>query len=430
MSSPPLPSRSLGPAVVVCKWQREFIATVLDCGARLYVVLDDGDVAHRNPDWDLLARAEHVYRVSGFDSIEELGAVAADLTVRGAEIDQVISQSEYSQYGAGYLRTLLCPGRTDPLAHVAYRDKRLMKSRVNAAGITSAPWVSLADPAATGAAAEVAGRLAFPVVVKPAAGLGTMSTFRVADPDELTRALGSWRSESALIGRQLIAEEFVTGRELHVDALWRNGKPLFLTVSGYAQPRLDTLSRRSLPDAPSDGSQLIPESEDPELHGRVRDLHGRINEALGIVDEVTHLELFQRADGELVFSEIATRAAGAWVPSMLGAHLGGDFWEIIATGLISGTLPPLDPGPPFVGGAHIAPGASGRITSMPTDDELAAFPGIISWDRWKNVGDDFTDRHGADWCLFVVYGAQDPHEFAAQAARIATGVRVEVTAEP
>lgn len=67
---------------------------------------------------------------------------------------------------------------------------------------------------------------------------------------------------------------------------------------------------------------------------------------------------------------------------------------------------------------------------MPTDDELAAFPGIISWDRWKNVGDDFTDRHGADWCLFVVYGAQDPHEFAAQAARIATGIQVEVTAEP
>lgn len=415
------------PVVLLCKWQDDFVREFLASGARMYVILAEDDLA-RKPDPDLLAACAHVYRIGSFDSLEELGAIATDLTVRGVTVDRVISQSEYTQYAAGYLDLLLRPGRSDPLAHVSTRDKRLMKARVAAAGVRTAAWRSISDPASAAERAAVAAALRFPIIVKPAAGAGTMSTVRVEDAGHLHRALDGFAYEPRLLGAQLIAEEFVPGRELHVEGLWAKGKPLFFVVGAYRQPRLDTLVNKTVAGGPGDGSEIIPESTAPELYRRLLELNLRVNAALGITDEVTQLEAFETPTGELVFSELAARAGGGWVQDMVSEYLGDPFWRAIGEGLATGALTPRAPRPRpgYIGGAHLAPALSGRIVSMPRDEALRSIDGVVNWHRMKSAGDFYRASHAADWCLFVIISTPTRERYEEALARLAKEAVIEV----
>ncbi|MFH0244576.1 hypothetical protein ACGRHY_19675 [Streptomyces sp. HK10] len=414
--------------IVVCKWNHELISSLLELRSEVYVVLDDFDVEYMNPDWDLLAGAARVYRVSEFDSLEEIAAVAADLSLRGVSGDRIISLTEFGQFGAGYLATLL-GDEGDPMRHVAYRDKRVMKARVAAAGVPTAAWAGLPDRTDRRDLAEVAERLRFPIVVKPVSGGGTIGTVTVGSPGELEPRLDALGPAPFVKSRQLMAEEFVTGRELHIDAIWNGDEPLFLVVSAYFEPRLSVLegiagSGEETP--PLDGSTMINPQDAPELYKRVLDLHRDVNRALGIERAVTHLELFERPDGELVFSEIATRLAGAWIGGVLSEYLGRNVYRAVGAGLVDGSLPAPRPTRRHLGGLHLRPGGPGRITSIPTVEEMVAVDGVLSAQRLRRVGDVVDFSHPSEWCVFVVLGADTPEEYDATVERVVRELRIEV----
>ncbi|WP_256104052.1 ATP-grasp domain-containing protein [Streptomyces sp. ODS05-4] len=418
--------------VVVCKWSAHLTSAMLELTPRVSVILDDFDVEHGDVDRELLSKAERVYRVGEFDSIEEIAAVASDLLVRGVSLDHIVSFTEFSQFGAGYLAALT--GLTDdPSQHVAFRDKRLMKARVAAAGVPTADWMTLGDASDEKEVAAVRERLRFPVVVKPVAGSGSIGATRVDDPDELAASLRRVVADPHVKSRQVTAEEFVTGRELHVDALWRDGEPLLLTVSAYYCPRMSVLdvtgTTGSGQQDPVDGSYVIDPEEDPALYRAVADLHGKINVALGIRDGATHLEVFRRADGELVFSEIATRLAGGWVGGVLSECLGYEVHEALAHAVVTGRIPPARPTHRFLGGIHLRPTRAGRITAIPDVERMLSVDGVLRAQRIRDVGDRITLTHPSEWCAFVVIGADTREEYEALAHRVTALLRIEVAAD-
>lgn len=414
--------------VVVCKWNPELISWLLDSALEVYVVLDDFDVEHMHPDWELLSRAARVYRVSEFDSLEEISAVAADLSLRGVTAHRIISFTEFSQFGAGYLAALLGDNR-DPLRHVAYRDKRLMKHRVAAAGVATTAWAGLPDRADQGDLASVCEQLTFPIVVKPVSGGGTIGTFTVHSPEELAPRLAALGPAPLVKSRQLIAEEFVTGRELHIDAIWNGDEPLFLVVSAYFITRLavmEGIAGGMKTGLPLDGSTVINPEDAPELYQRVLDLHRDVNRALGIDRAITHLEVFERPDGELVFSEIATRLGGAWIPSLLGEVTGHEIHSAVAEGLVTGKLPASRPSRRHLGALHLRPTAPGRITAIPGAEEMAAVDGVLRVQQLRRVGDVVDFSHPSEWCVFVVLGADTAEEYDALVERVGREFRIEV----
>lgn len=229
-------SPTRGSSVVLCKWQPELARELLG-RTRVHLVLDAYDVAHADIDEGLLAQTLTVHQVSTFNALEELATVAVSLRTQDPDIAKVVSFTEFSQLGAGYLADILGIGA--PLVtSVAGRDKRLMKQLVGAVGVPTADFHSLPDPADEDAVASLAGRLEFPVVVKPAAGFGTMSTLRAQDAAEFRAICRSFSYEPVLASRQLMVESFVDGEELHVDAYWGASGPQFLFVSRYFAPRL------------------------------------------------------------------------------------------------------------------------------------------------------------------------------------------------
>jgi len=401
--------------VVVCKYQPEFLVELLDRHADVCLVLDSVDRLYEFPDQALLARCRKVYNISSFDSLSELSAVAVELRVACPAITRVFNQNELSQFGAGYLQLLLGLA-DDPLHHVSHRDKRLMKQLVRDAGVPTAEFRSLPDATDPAALTRVARELAAPLIVKPASGFGSNTTVRVEDPATLGEAATSLTFDTSQRSRHLIVEEYVTGDEVCVDAIWSDGRPLTFVVHRYLRPRMTVL------DNALDGSVVLPPEENAELYERLRDMHTRMNPALGIKDGPSHLEVFERADGELVFSEIASRAGGGWIQYMIGAYHGHSTWSLAAEAALTGVVPPLHRARPHIGGINIRPSAPGVITELPTDDELRDFPGMISW-RWyrrRQVGDLARLVGPSDWYLFLILGADtaaDVLDRCVQAAR-------------
>ncbi|MEV5882440.1 ATP-grasp domain-containing protein [Streptomyces sp. NPDC052020] len=423
-----MPSSAGHPHVVICKWSEPLVRCMLDLTPHVFLILDHFDTTFMNPDRELLTQVERVYEIKDFDSLEEMAAVATDLVVRGVAVDHIVSFTEFSQFGAGYLGVLLGLA-DDPLWHVSFRDKRLMKERVRRAGVPTADWVTLADPSRADDVAAVRDRLAFPIVVKPVAGSGTIGAVRVDHPDELRSVLEGIAPDPHLKSHQLTAEEFVAGSELHVDALWHDGRPLYLLISTYYRPRLALLDPDAAPGpdgTPEDGSYLITEDEAPELYRRVTKLHHEVNSALGITHGATHLELFERPDGELVFSEIASRMAGGWIGAVISEYLGYEIHTAIARATVTGRIPEPRPSKPCLGALHLRPPRAGRIAAIPTVEDMLAVDGVLRAQRLRGVGDRVERTNPSEWCAFVVLGADSREEYEALARRVAGELRTEV----
>ncbi|MFF4139496.1 ATP-grasp domain-containing protein [Streptomyces mirabilis] len=400
----------------------------MELADRVYVVLDEFDVGRMNPDWAALAGAHKVYRISNFNSLEELGTVAADVLSRGGTVDRVISFTEFSQFGAGYLDLLLRPGAADPFDHVSIRDKRLMKERVAAAGVPAARFRSVSHPVDAEEIASIAADLAFPVVLKPAVGFSTMNTVRVDEPGDLESAVRETAVAPEIRAPQLMVEEFVRGRELHIDALWRNGAEQMFLVSSYEQPRLAVIERwrAGERDLMVDGSTLIPEEDAAGLYGRARELQRLVNAALRIDGGATHLEVFEQTDGTLVFSEIGTRFPGAWGPDLLTQYAGYSAWEALALVSTGHPVKPMERTHRHLSSFDLKAPGPGRITAVPSDSEFAAVDGVLKWTRIRSAGDVITFDHPSEWCVFVTVGADSAEELRETLARVRRELRIEV----
>lgn len=389
--------------IVVCNAWPDVLAALFEQRAEVCLVIDGMDQRYRALDQQMLDQCEKVYRISSFDSIAELSAVAVDLRSSGRSVAEVFCYAETSQFGAGYLKMLL--GRMgNPLHHVAHRDKRLMKELVRGAGVPTAEYRSLPDPTDAAAVSRIAGELTAPLIVKPASGYGATTTEKVDDAADLGAIATGLTFDVTQRSRQLIVEEYVTGEELCVDAIWSGDKALTFVVHKYLRPRMTVL------DNHLDGSMILPPEDHPELYERLREMHTRLNPALGIDSGPTHLEVFERPDGELLFSEIASRPGGGWIQRMIGAYHGHATWSLVASAALTGTVPALRSARPYVGGINVRPTVPGVITEMPTDEELLRHPGMITWHRRRQVGERARCDGPSDWYLFLIFGADSADE--------------------
>lgn len=103
------------------------------------------------------------------------------------------------------------------------RDKRLMRARLAVAGLSPVRAVIIrTEPDLHAFLAEVAG----PVIVKPVAGSGSTNIHVVRTPAEVA-ALGALLGS----GAELLAEEFLTGTEISVEAFSHQGRHVILAFT-------------------------------------------------------------------------------------------------------------------------------------------------------------------------------------------------------
>lgn len=191
---------------------------------------------------------------------------------------------------------------------VPFRDKSVMKRAAADGGITVADWVPVDGPA------DVDGLFAEhgSIVVKPRAGAGSAGVNLIRSATELREFL-----ERTTDLTSLQAEEFIDAPMIHIDAVVRNGCVVAAVTSRYLSSTLAHVSGQPLPSVVTD---------DPGLLDAAGSLLKRVVEAFRIVDAVLHLEAFVRPD-ELVFNEVACRAGGGGIVSLLQAMTGINLFE-------------------------------------------------------------------------------------------------------
>lgn len=398
---------------------------VLARGDQVYVVLDDSPGCRALPE-ETLARFARVYRVSSYDSLEELSAVAADLSTQGIRIDKIAAVAEFTQYAAGYMAQLLGLEHFSPLLALRTRDKRVMKAIARQAGLSVARSYSMPGMGRGVDLDVLEAAVGLPLVLKPAAGWGTISTSLVRDRAELEASLDHYVIDPDLRSNHLLAEEYIDGDEFHVDAVWRDREPWIFYVSKYFNPRL-----RMWLDGGLNGSILLDETDHADLYKELRLLHAKFNDAVGFARGTTHLEVFrERGTGRLLFSEIATRMGGANVGELVAAKCGVNEGDISVHELLDGELRELPFGPAafkYVAGLMITPLRTGTITRVPEMAEMLAHPNVISASNRVHVGEKLAALHPSTWCTLLVIGADSEQAVAEAAEDIAATFRIEMS---
>jgi len=191
-----------------------------------------------------------------------------------------------------------------------FRDKGEMKQALRAAGIPCAADARLRSEADGWAFASQVG---FPLVLKPPAGSGCRATYRCSDPGDLRQALAASRPAP---GREVLAEEFLSGSEYSFETITVRGQPVFHSIGRYLPGPLEVASNPWMQWV----CVLPRDISGPRFDG-VRAVGVRAVKRLGMHSGMTHMEWFRRPDGSVAVGEIAMRPPGAQFVSVIGwAH--------------------------------------------------------------------------------------------------------------
>ena len=242
---------------------------------------------------------------------------------------------------------------------VPFRDKERMKQLLDAAGLRTPRHASTDTVAGVWAAAD---RIGFPLIVKPIAGGGAADTYRAGSVTELDAVLPMLRHVP-----QVSVEEFVEAEEFTYDTVCAGGRVLFENISWY-RPR-PLLNKTHEWISPIDIA--LRDLDAPMLQGG-RVLGAAVLKVLGFQDGFTHMEWYRKADGEVVFGEIAARPPGGRMVDLMNYATDADLFSAWAEAVTLGRISqPIERRYNAASIFKRARGA-GRITHYEGLDELLA----------------------------------------------------------
>ena len=289
---------------------RQYTRGLCEVGAR---VLGVGDTPRSALPQDLhrhLADYLEVPRIMDEDDVIE--RVSAWL--RGRGVDRVLTNWEPLVILAARLRERWgVPGMSSDTVR-GFRDKQLMKERVRLAGLR----VARSERVRTvGQAREAAGRLGYPMVIKPIAGAGSADTYRVDSDGDLDQALVRMGNVP-----EASCEEFIEGREFTFDTICIGGQPVFENVAEYLPKPLEARLHEWL----SPVVITVRDLGQAHVHPGV-ELGRRVLGALGMGDGFTHMEWFLTPSGEAVMGEIGCRPGGACLVDQMNYTIDADLFR-------------------------------------------------------------------------------------------------------
>jgi biotin carboxylase len=272
----------------------QFTHGLAEVGARVFGVGDSARDALPPSLYGHLADYLQVPRI--LDEEDVIARVARWLS--GQRVDRVETNWEPLTILAARMRTAFgVPGMSEDAVR-GFRDKPLMRARVEAAGLRVPRSARVSTRTEAWAAAEQVG---FPLILKPVAGAGSADTFRVEGPGALDGVLDRMRH----VG-EASCEEFVEGDEYTYETLCVEGRPVYESVCQYHPNALVARINEWI----SPIIQSVRHLDDPRIAPGVA-LGRAVLGALGMGTGFTHMEWFRCPDGEAVFGEIACRSPGA-----------------------------------------------------------------------------------------------------------------------
>lgn len=274
------------PALVVVGGRRAGIEAAAACGLPVIAVCQPSrrpcrDTVYVQPPAD---ESEAAWHALGADLAAHAPAAVVALT------EAAVTPAAWLARGAGLEDRVASAQRTT--------DKASMKAAILEAGLACARFVTAEEGLD---AAGLHARLGLPMVIKKRVGSGGRGTAIVRRRRDIPPQLAAgW-----------MAEGFVDGVEMSVEALLAGGEIRFVNHTEYLRPRWANVVPARLGDA-----------ERQAIDG----LLGAAVSALGVRCGIVHLEIF-RTQGGPVFGELAARPPGGHIMRLIERAYGFDPWR-------------------------------------------------------------------------------------------------------
>jgi biotin carboxylase len=316
----------------------------------------------------------------------QIAGAVRGLAAQTGPVQRLIGVLEQLQVPLAEVREHLGIEGLDVATAINFRDKAQMKSVLRAAGVPCARHRLADSPAAAMGFVEEVG---FPVVVKPPAGAGAKSTFRLDDAGDLRAWLDAAPPTSE---RVALLEEFLTGEEGSFDSVTVDRNLVWHSISHYLPTPLEVLRNPWIQWA-----VLMPRDIDGTDYAAIRTTADTALHALGLVTGLTHMEWFRRPDGTIAVSEVAVRPPGAVITPMLNYAHDMDLYSAWAQLVVYGGFAPPQrswavgavclrgQGSGYVRAVHGVDGLPVELQSIVVESRLPQ-PGQVSSNSYEGEG--------------------------------------------
>lgn len=331
------------------------------------------------------------YRVeNALDPSQLITAVRAFQSDVG-RVDRLLGFIEHVQIPLAIARDATgVPGMSEPVAR-NFRDKNRMKEVLRQHGLPVARQMRVQNDADARAFVREVG---FPIVLKPVAGVGSVSTRRVTDDSDLQAALRVLRPSAANVFQ---AEEFITGDERSFETILVDGQPVWWSSTVYMNRPLEILENPWM-----QWCVLLPREGLDEVGQRFLNTDAAALRALGLHTGIAHMEWFVRPDGRPVISEVGARPPGASFMTMMSHAHGVDMWARWVELAVFERFSPMPERQYAVGVAYFrGQGTGSRVTAVHGLDEAQRRVGEWVVDRrLPEVGASRSESYEGDgWAM-------------------------------
>lgn len=271
-----------------------------------------------------------------------------------------------------------------------FRDKSRMKDVLLKAGVPCARHRLVGDVETATVFAREAG---FPLVVKPPAGAGGKSTFRVDNAGGLERMLERFPPRP---DQPTLYEEFVRGTEYSFDSVMLDGELVWHSISRYMPSPLEVLENAWI-----QWVVMLPRDISGSEFDPIRQAADAGLRALGLDNGLSHMEWFRLMDGRIAISEVGARPPGAQFTSLLSYAHDIDFYRAWPRIMADGEFEP----PPrryAAGAAYIRGQGRGRVRRIHGLDEAQRrFGPLVMEARLPQEGQSPSDSYEGDGYIIV-----------------------------
>jgi biotin carboxylase len=264
-------------------------------------------LVHTPPEGDDARLFHDVVRVTKPLDLQDVLDGCEALMRRHGRIHRIIGILEPLMVQLAEARAKFGVEGTRPEVADLFRDKARMKDALRAAGLPVARHKLVTSERDARAFAEEVG---FPMVLKPPAGMGAKATFRVSTMEQFQRAVVGMRVSAE---SPVLAEEMLTGREHSFETVTIKGRPVASSYSDYVPSCLDVVENAWIQWA-----CILPKEVDAPVLSKAQQMGFAAIKALGLDSGMTHMEWFERSNGQLAIGEIAQRPPGANITRMTG----------------------------------------------------------------------------------------------------------------
>ncbi|CAN5575723.1 carbamoyl phosphate synthase large subunit [soil metagenome] len=321
----------------------------------------------------------------------QLVEAARLLEKRHGVLHRVVGILEPLQVQLADVRQALGIPGTSPVTADLFRDKARMKDELRRQGLPCARHKLIRTAADAEAFVQEVG---FPMVVKPPAGMGSKSTWRIENVDDLRAALAALHASPE---RPALAEEFLRGREFSFETITIDGTVRFESATRYYPAPLEVMETPWI-----QWVVVLPRNIDGPEYADARALGVKAVTALGLETGMTHMEWFRREDGSLAIGEIAARPPGANIVRLNSFAYDTDMYRAWARAVVDGAYDGPYERKYAVGCAFLRGSGRGRVRAVHgVAKATERVGGLVVESKLPTVGACKSDSYEGDGYVIV-----------------------------